>query len=315
MSITKAPRYDNSYVCSPYSHYITYAIDEIRRLSLKSFVIETFLSLMIAAFGVHLKWLQLDKVAITNNWLFSNNLYPELTKKQIEAITAFMISKYPKHTIMFRCISSTVTGKLKASLTDSGYQMVVSRPVYVVNTGSNAYLKRHNVRRDLKLLQSSDYEETGNRDVAAGDIRRLVQLYNDLYLKKYSYCNPQYNERSFELMVREKICNYLLLRKADRILCFVGLFSLGKAMSSHTMGHDLDAPRELGLYRIIMSICLREAAMFGRLLHWSAGAAEFKCLRGAVPDLEHHAVYHKHLPLYRSLPWRTVAFLFNRVAE
>jgi hypothetical protein len=315
VSITDVPRYDNSYVCSPYNHYITYAIEEIPRLGIERPIIRALLSRMIEVFGLHLKWLHLDKVAIVNNCLFSTNLYPELTYQQIQAITALMVSRYPDHAIMFRCISETITNKLKAALTRSGYQMVASRPIYVVDTRNDAYLKRNNVKRDLKLLQDSDYEEVMNDDLTAADIRRMTSLYSDLYLTKYTPCNPQYNERFFELAVREHVFDCHAFRNRDEILCFGLFFSVAEVTCGLVLGYDFDVPKKTGLFRIVMAVDLREAGRRREPLHWSSGSAEFKCLRGAVPDLEYHAVYHQHLPFHRSLPWKTVKILFNGMAE
>jgi hypothetical protein len=314
VSIANATRYANSYVCSPYSHYITYAVDEIPRLGLQNPRIERLLSKAIAAFGVHLKWLHLDKVAIINNWLFSSILYPELTKQQIGAITAFMVSRYPEHAIVFRCISDTLTSKLKTSLAQSGYQMVVSRPISVLDTRDDRYLKRKHTKSDMKLFQRSGVEVIGNRDVTPEDMGRLVGFYNALYLNKYTYNNPQYNHRFFELMDREQICTYRIIRKGGQILGFAASFSLGTITSVPFVGHDLDAPKEMGLFRILMAIVLRDAKKSGMTLHWSSGVAEFKRRRGAAPGLEYYAIYHKHLPIHRRLPWHTLAILLNRTA-
>jgi len=44
-------------------------------------------------------------------------------------------------------------------------------------------------------------------------------------------------------------------------------------------------------------------------LNLSAGAEAFKMLRGARPRLEYEAVFARHLPLVRRLPWRILPYL------
>jgi hypothetical protein len=56
------------------------------------------------------------------------------------------------------------------------------------------------------------------------------------------------------------------------------------------------------------------AAQKGWLLNDSSGAAEFKRLRGAVPEIEYRAVYVRHLPWRRRVGWATLAFLLRRIA-
>jgi hypothetical protein len=65
---------DNSYVCSPYAHYVSYALEEFR--ALKNPPAEAALRLLFRGLGVYLRRSALDRVVYVNNWLLSTNLYP-----------------------------------------------------------------------------------------------------------------------------------------------------------------------------------------------------------------------------------------------
>ena len=74
-------------------------------------------------------------------------------------------------------------------------------------------------------------------------------------------------------------------------------------MTASLIGYDLTLPLELGLYRMSVALMISEAAKRKMLLQLSAGAGEFKMLRGAVRVQEYDAVYDAHLPIQRRLPW------------
>ncbi|HSF01902.1 MAG TPA: class I SAM-dependent methyltransferase, partial [Solirubrobacterales bacterium] len=65
--------------------------------------------------------------------------------------------------------------------------------------------------------------------------------------------------------------------------------------------------RGLGLYRTLMALFIAEASERQLLLNLSAGADQFKALRGAVPVEEFDAVYDRHLPVLRRSVWAGLA--------
>lgn len=313
VSFNVNPNYNNCSVCSPYGHYITYALDEISRL--KRPLIKTLGRLFIRALGKYLKWAQLDKVVIVNNWLTTTNYYPDINQDQIQAITASLSLKYPDHAITFRSINATTTSSLMSVLTSNRYGMIVSRQVYIIDTRDDAYKKKPNVRKDIKkdmkVLKEIGYERCTYENLTGSDIRRLVQLYNDIYLKKYTYLNIQFTEHYFKLTLKEKIFDYYIIRKEGKINGFIALFFWDKFITSFMLGYSTELSKEIGLYRALMAIELDEAQKRGLVLNWGSGVAEFKCNRGAVSEVDYYAIYYKHLSRYRRSAWNTLAVYFN----
>jgi hypothetical protein len=70
----------------------------------------------------------------------------------------------------------------------------------------------------------------------------------------------------------------------------------------------------MGIYRLLTQACLNEAIRQKKILNFSAGAAQFKRLRGGEPEIEYSLIYIQHLNVFRRVTWRIMAFLLNRLA-
>jgi hypothetical protein len=170
------------------------------------------------------------------------------------------------------------------------------------------------VKRDFTLLESNGYEVIPHQKLSAADLPRLVQLYRALYLEKYSFYNPQFGERFFELAWKEKLLHFHALRHSatGRIDAVLGYFCRNGIMTTPVFGYDTSLPQKTGLYRMLSAVLLDIAKENGHLLHESSGAAEFKRNRGAVSEIEYSGVYDAHLPAYRRAGWSLLQHILNR---
>ncbi|HEY9596506.1 MAG TPA: GNAT family N-acetyltransferase, partial [Cyanophyceae cyanobacterium] len=186
---------ENSYVCSPYSHYITYSKEEL--YTLKNPPLENLLKLLLNFMGVVLDLGAINQVVIVNNWLLSTNLYPDLSKNQIAAITSYLKERFPTHTIIFRSINTFINDDLFNAFQPNGYQMIGSRQIYLFNPKNQSSMRtkmRWRLKQDFNLIDQEGYEFIDYNQISLAEVPRLVALYNALYLEKYSYNNPQFNE-------------------------------------------------------------------------------------------------------------------------
>ena len=87
---------------------------------------------------------------------------------------------------------------------------------------------------------------------------------------------------------------------------FMNFFVDEGTLTGVCIGYDLDRPRKLALYRLVFALLIAEAAKLRLTANLSAGAGEFKMLRGAIPVQEYDAVYDRHLPPYRRFAWRSL---------
>lgn len=98
--------YDNSYVCSPYTHYISYAREEMKLVT--SSMIASLGGPLLSGAGALMKLSRVNRIVFVNNWLLSTNLYHPLTAEQVREITSFLTRRFPDHAVAFRSVSPIV---------------------------------------------------------------------------------------------------------------------------------------------------------------------------------------------------------------
>lgn len=303
--------YENSYVCSPYTHYVSYALEELREL--KKPALENVLSGIIKALGVILKRMRFNKVVHVNNWLLATNLYPDLTNEIVNEIIIFLRERFPEHTIIFRSLNEATNGNIIRYLNNLGCHSIASRQVYGINLKNGRLPSSYDVKKDLKLLAGSIYEVVSADQLSACDIPRMLELYNMLYLDKYSKNNPQFTDGFIECAIRTGILTLFGLRNGNRMDGVIGFFERNGVITTPFVGYDVAQPKEAGLYRLISIKIIVEAAARRVYLNSSSGAAQFKRNRGAFGHIEYSMVYYSHLSWWRKIPWLVLSSVINNM--
>ncbi|MFB9274363.1 GNAT family N-acetyltransferase [Cohnella cellulosilytica] len=306
--------YDNSYVCSPFTHYVSYAKQELVLLGNRALI--ACLDAILSGIGLLLKGSRFNRVVHINNWLLSTNLYPELDDAQWNAVLEMLLARFPGHAIAFRSLSPSLNARTLDGWRSRGCLLVPSRQIYLLNPGEPGFgsaKSRWLLKRDGALAAKAGYASVGPGDVTESDLPRIAELYRLLYLEKYSRHNPQFTER----FLREALYNGILelhgFRRDGRLDAVLGFYVRDGAMTTPLFGYDTTLPQELGLYRMLSARLIELAGERRLLLHESSGAAQFKRNRGAVPEIEYTAVYVRHLPLKRRMPWTTLSKLLTRI--
>lgn len=313
LPITKNNKeYDNSYVVSNYSLYINYAKEELQSLNKPwlSIVLKPLLSVLSKLFKIS----KVNKSITVNNWMLSTNLYFDLTKDQITRLTTFLTNKFPQYNIVFRSIHTYEENNLFFNFKNNKYKMIPSRQVYFYNPNiSLSRNQRKSVKRDSNLFKNKNYLIHKNKDLREADINKIVKLYSDLYLEKYSFLNPIFTDDFIRLAITKNILNIIAIRENDDLIAVLGYFERNGLMTTPLFGYNTSFPIKKGLYRMLSNIIMTEAEENNFIAHQSSGASEFKRVRGSKPNIEYSAIYDKHLPLYRRVMWSSLEFLLEKI--
>lgn len=305
--------YDNTYVCSPYTHYYSYAEEELYLID-QTWLRNTFSTLLKGLSWVY-KRSQINRVVHVNNWLVSTNLYPAISEEQLELILALLRERFPNHAYIFRSLHRRKHAVLLKSFAEQGAKSVGSRQIYVMDPASDSLRAkaRKQLRRDLRLAEQQGYQWIDASQLESKDIPRIAYLYRELYIQKYSPCNPQFNERFIQLALEKKLLHFHVLRKDGRIDGVLGYFSRNGQMTTPLLGYDLNQPLTTGLYRMLVAQLFVFAREQGLFLNRSSGAAAFKRYRGAQAEIEYSCVVDRHLPWRRRVIWTVLEKVIRKV--
>ncbi|WP_428243345.1 hypothetical protein [Gynuella sp.] len=304
--------YDNSYVCSPYTALVPYCLEELAKLNnpLLRAMIRQLILLMAGSLKKH----QINKVVHVNNWLLSTNLYIDGLNSDMSALIKPFTSAYNDHALIFRSLNEFANAQLLSGFREAGCLIVPTRQVYLYDPSLKDYCSTHNYQIDQRLLTKTPYQHVTGAAIGVNDHARIVELYNMLYIQKYSRHNPQFTTRFIAQISQHPYFELEGFRNANGILDAVGgRFSIGHTTTLPIVGYDTTKPQKLGLYRMVLMSTMQHAHQQGLCFNASSGAAGFKRLRGAVPMIEYSAVYVRHLPRARQRIWQRLAFILNRL--
>jgi hypothetical protein len=302
--------YDNCYVCSPYTTYVTYAKEETRLI--KSAVARAGLGGLAVAAGAMLKAARINRMVQVNNWMLSTNIFPAAADLPVAAIAEFLIARFPDHFLCFRSLNAWSNAGLMDQFQAARYQLVASRQVYCYERLAETWAATHNASEDRRLMARTEYRVVPSGDLGEADYARIAKLYRLLYLEKYSPLNPVFTARYLRLCHQSGVMRFFGLRGPEGILDGVlGLFIVDGVITAPVVGYDTSRDRRLGLYRLLMTLVFEFAAKEGQCINLSSGAAEFKRLRGGQPFIEYSAIYDRHLSWGRRAAASALAAVVN----
>lgn len=305
--------FNNSYVCSPYTAFIPYCLEELDKLN-KPWL-ESLIRPCIRLLGHYLKKNNINRVLHVNNWLLSTNLYPKsFHPDAIKALTEALVKDYCEHTLIFRSLNPYSNPELIQGFKQAGYILAPSRQVYIYDKKLADYQQRRDYKNDVNLLKKSPYQRVTQANITPHDYPRIIELYNMLYVSKYSQLNPQFTEAYLKAMFQHPHFSFEGFRNAQGILdAIAGRFTIEGIVTSPIVGYDITQPKKLGLYRLAAFSGLDFAQRNQKIFNASSGAAHFKRQRGGQPFIEYSAVYIRHLPKKTQRMWHVLSWITNNI--
>ncbi|HUN21526.1 MAG TPA: hypothetical protein PK299_00180 [Anaerolineales bacterium] len=304
---------DNSYVCSPYSHYVSYAVEEFREL--QNPPLEAALRLVFRPLGGYLRYSLFDHVVYVNNWLLSTNLYPDLPAHSACQLMSVLAEQFPDRAIVFRSLDAHTNALLCQALQAHGAQLTLSRSVWFQHVTHPQVQARRDFKNDLRVMRNSPYQLVRANELNLTHIPRILALYEQLYLEKYSHFNPQFTPAFVQQALEKGILQVSAFAQNGELDAVMGFFSRRGLSTAPLFGYDLSKPKQSGLYRMLTAQMSLDVLAQGGTAHFSAGVGAFKRQRGAVQAMEYNAVYTRHLPVARRRPWALLNTLVARIVE
>ena len=295
---------EESYVASPYGQYVDYGRYETALELGKLRWLNVLANWIFDVLGKICRWAKFDQVVLVDNLLFSTNLYPQKPDYDLGELRHFLQKHFPDRAVVYRSICPQVYPDWFAELKSSGFKVVFSRQVYLLDAPGGAHRRKRALDIDSRLAAKQKHLHwTFIENPDDEQLTRILDLYNQLYLEKYARLNPQYTLAYLKNLTEGGLIQLKALWHESNIVAFTGYFILDGVMINPLIGYDRSYPQKEGLYRLLTMETMLEAEKRGMLLNMSSGAAHFKRLRGAEARLEFNMVYDRHLPWWRRLPW------------
>lgn len=298
----------NSYICSPFAHYITYgkevnsAINKKMTLKIASLVIHCFEKLW--SFG------NINNVIYIDHFLFSTDLHSKnMNEEALAIITKFLVKQFPTHTLIIRSINDTSSSELMKALKVTNWNLLASRYIFFTDPRNEDLYKTRIIKSDMRALRSDGLEISENAHVS--DVHILLNLYNSLYIRQHSKLNPQITIDMLKNLIENNLMYFKIVKIHGKIKGVAGYVIENNVMHCPFFGFDKTDNEQALIYRALNTSLLLEAKKRNALFHQSAGGSFYKTIRRAMGALEYMAIYTKHLSYKQRASWAVVRGLIN----
>src|SRR5262249_26557234 len=154
-----------------------------------------------------------------------------------------MLRLFPEHAVVFRSVNTVLGPELLDAFRAEGFVEIASRQLYYMRPDDPGFFdknQRATWKKDRRLLEQGPYELLGHADLGVEDLNRVLEVYNLLYLDKYSRENPRFTPAFIELALREGTLELRALRHREtgRIDGAIGFFIRNGAMTTPLFGYD-----------------------------------------------------------------------------
>jgi len=299
-----------SWICSLFTCQITYIKKALQRVSSINCALLVIIKMLLYIRACLARIINIDHVVFINHDLTSTNLWPDNINK-IDKLIADISAKHPSRPLVFRSLNNVHNRQLIQSLLQNNCLLLRFREI--THYDYNAPLtpkQKANIKCDFKLIEKNNYVAVIDADINEISISRLYQLYNNVYINKYSILNPQYTLLFFKTILQDSTFGSIIIKKN-----ITDAFTIYKSneitIQYPCIGYDLAIERKVGLYRQISSMIHKCAIQKKLLINESSGVLDFKKKRGGIQTSEYYAIYIKHLPFLKKVAWQLYLFFIK----
>ena len=257
------------------------------------------LSYCFQAFG---KLFQINEAIYPSHFGFSTTIYNKGDIARVLKNTQSLKEQYPKHAIIIRSINSmNFRGR------ENKFRLIPSRVIFVMNDVEEQWYSRTDTKADLKIFEENDIELKNYAHSIPDDVlARCKELYDDLYLQKYSLHNPDYSIEYLRDLIESDVLRFHVIHaRSGKVLAFCATQKSDNVLACPILGYDKNS--SIPLYRAIMCVAPMIAMKAKLTLNHSAGAPIFKKNRGAIAMMEYILVIDDHLPSWRRFGYSIIA--------
>lgn len=310
--ITSNEHYNDSYVCSPYGHFIALGLKMLFLINTpwKRKIIEQTL----VKCGKLLLKNNFNQVVYVNNWLFSTDLCSDnLSSDQIAAITKVLSDNYPKHAIIFRSLNKKTTPQLQQALVANRFDLIASRQIYLTDVSDSTLQTTRIIKSDERLWQNKKFTLVTHDQISQEDMDQILNLYHQISIVHHSALNPQISKEFISLLFEQNLLSFQILKDQNKVAGAVGYLQRDGVFFCPVFGYDRSHPEHTQIYRLLSTLLFKQASATSSVFHQSAGASKFKTIRRAQGHIEYLGIYHRHLNTRQKFVWKTVKQVMNTV--
>ncbi|MEM9619941.1 MAG: hypothetical protein AAF936_18455 [Pseudomonadota bacterium] len=249
-----------------------------------------------------------EKTVTLNNWWLTNNPTPAFSPAHLRAFTDHLTALYPEHLIVLKSLPETDPTGVIDAVRSTGYSLIKFR---FMHFRSAAAKRTKAFRYDQKLLKATALTTRYLKRMSGAQAEQCAALYNQLYIGKHTDMNTDFTQRWMALACNTGFLDVFAIEDGEAIKGFVVSYPDANGINVGTCGYDLSAPREVGLYRMIVGSVFRKGLEEGKTVNLSTSVPDFKRRRDCHRVIEYEAVYAQHLPFATRGALRLFARLYN----
>ena len=172
--------------------------------------------------------------------------------------------------------------------------------------------KRRQILRDEGLVEKLGLRWEAPGTLTVDQSERVADLYNQLYLEKYSENNPRFTPLFHAECSSRNILHYRLLMDGGSIIGVVGMKVVEGVSTTPILGYDHHHPHAKVLYRMLTAKITRPARITISTGTQVRAPTRSRNYEAVVTNEEFTMVKTSHLSWWRRLNWGIIRFIAQK---